>query len=141
MNTNTTELVNEIYKEAERIDISLILALYYPKHSVAIPLTTKICDMDIESLELSVRSYNCLKRAGIANVRELVAIIHNGEFMRIRNLGKKSRIEIQEKLLDIGYAALSRDEKVEFIIDTVERNKDNFRTEPINIDDVNFDID
>lgn len=141
MNTNTMELVNEIYKEAERIDISLILALYYPKHSVAIPLTTKICDMDIESLELSVRSYNCLKRAGIANVRELVAIIHNGEFMRIRNLGKKSRIEIQEKLLDIGYAALNRDEKVEFIIDTVERNKDNFRTEPINLDEVNFDID
>ena len=135
------DLVNEIYKEAERIDISLILALYYPKHSVAIPLTTKICDMDIESLELSVRSYNCLKRAGIANVRELVGIIHNGEFMRIRNLGKKSRIEIQEKLLDIGYASLSRDERVDFIIDVVERNKDNFRTEPINLDDVNFDID
>ena len=141
MNTNTMDLVNEIYKEAERIDISLILALYYPKHSVAIPLTTKICDMDIESLELSVRSYNCLKRAGIANVRELVGIIHNGEFMRIRNLGKKSRIEIQEKLLDIGYASLSRDERVDFIIDVVERNKDNFRTEPINLDDVNFDID
>lgn len=138
---NTTELAEEIYKEAEVIDISLILALYYPKHSVAIPLTTKICDMEIESLELSVRSYNCLKRAGVANVRELVSIIHSGEFMRIRNLGKKSRIEIQEKILDIGYRALNVEEKYDFINDVVERNKDNFRTEPIDLSQVNFDND
>lgn len=138
---NTNELVDEIYKEADVIDLSLILALYYPKHSVAIPLTTKICDMDIESLELSVRSYNCLKRAGVANVRNLVEIIHNGEFMRIRNLGKKSRIEIQEKILDIGYDALTAAEKYEFITDVVERNRDNFRTESIDIDQVNFDVD
>ena len=97
--------------------------------------------MDIESLELSVRSYNCLKRAGVANVRNLVEIIHNGEFMRIRNLGKKSRIEIQEKILDIGYDALTAAEKYEFITDVVERNRDNFRTEPIDIDQVNFDVD
>jgi DNA-directed RNA polymerase alpha subunit len=138
---STTELVEEIYKAAEVIDLSLILALYYPKHSVALPLTTKICDMEIESLELSVRSYNCLKRAGVANVRELVDIIHSGEFMRIRNLGKKSRIEIQEKILDIGYDALNREERYEFLTDVVERNKDNFRTEPIDLSQVNFDND
>lgn len=138
---STTELAEEIYKAAEVIDLSLILALYYPKHSVAIPLTTKICDMEIESLELSVRSYNCLKRAGVANVRELVAIIHSGEFMRIRNLGKKSRIEIQEKILDIGYRALNVEEKYDFLNDVVERNKDNFRTEPIDLSQINFNND
>ena len=94
---NTNELVDEIYKEADVIDLSLILALYYPKHSVAIPLTTKICDMDIESLELSVRSYNCLKRAGVANVRNLVEIIHNGEFMISETSVKKAALRSRKK--------------------------------------------
>ena len=103
MNTNTMELVNEIYKEAERIDISLILALYYPKHSVAIPLTTKICDMDIESLELSVRSYNCLKRAGINTVEDLISKTED-DMMKVRNLGRKSLEEVINKLESLGLA-------------------------------------
>ena len=94
---STTELVEEIYKAAEVIDLSLILALYYPKHSVALPLTTKICDMEIESLELSVRSYNCLKRAGINTVEDLISRTE-GDMIKVRNLGRKSLDEVIGKL-------------------------------------------
>lgn len=57
----------------------------------------KIMEMTIEELDLSVRSYNCLKRAGINSVQELVQKSEE-EMMKVRNLGKKSLEEVQLKL-------------------------------------------
>ena len=57
--------------------------------------------MSIDELELSVRSYNCLKRAGINTVQELVAKTPE-EMMKVRNLGKKSLDEVLAKLKDLG---------------------------------------
>ena len=57
--------------------------------------------MMIEDLDLSVRSYNCLKRAGIQTVEELT-LKSEDEMMRIRNLGKKSLKEVKDKLHDLG---------------------------------------
>ncbi len=58
-------------------------------------------NMPIEDLDLTVRSYNCLKRAGITTVDEITQRTED-EMMRIRNLGKKSFKEIKEKLASIG---------------------------------------
>ena len=60
--------------------------------------------MMIEDLDLSVRSYNCLKRAGIQTVDELTQKTED-EMMRVRNLGKKSLKEVKDKLneLDLGF--------------------------------------
>lgn len=55
----------------------------------------------IEDLDLSVRSYNCLKRAGIQTVDELTQRTED-EMMRVRNLGKKSLKEVKEKLIAMG---------------------------------------
>ena len=57
--------------------------------------------MTIEELDLSVRSYNCLKRAGINTVEELV-MRNEEEMMKVRNLGRKSLEEVQQKLLALG---------------------------------------
>lgn len=57
--------------------------------------------MMIEDLDLSVRSYNCLKRAGIQTVEELTMRTED-EMMRVRNLGKKSLKEVKDKLMDLG---------------------------------------
>ncbi len=57
--------------------------------------------MMIEDLDLSVRSYNCLKRAGIQTVEELTMKTED-EMMRVRNLGKKSLKEVKEKIYDLG---------------------------------------
>ncbi|MCL7749059.1 MULTISPECIES: DNA-directed RNA polymerase subunit alpha [Halalkalibacter] len=61
----------------------------------------KVLEMTIEELDLSVRSYNCLKRAGINTVQELT---HKSEedMMKVRNLGRKSLEEVQEKLGELG---------------------------------------
>ncbi len=58
-------------------------------------------EMAIEELDLSVRSYNCLKRAGIASVGELVQKSES-EMMKVRNLGKKSLKEVKDKLEEKG---------------------------------------
>lgn len=63
--------------------------------------SNKYEDMTIEELDLSVRSYNCLKRAGIATVLELTQKTEE-DMMKVRNLGKKSLKEVKEKLLGIG---------------------------------------
>ncbi len=57
--------------------------------------------MMIEDLDLSVRSYNCLKRAGIQTVEELTQKTEE-DMMKVRNLGKKSLKEVKDKLHDLG---------------------------------------
>ena len=62
----------------------------------------KILEMTIEELDLSVRSYNCLKRAGINTVQELVQKSEE-DMMKVRNLGKKSLEEVIGKLNSLGF--------------------------------------
>ena len=66
-------------------------------------------DMSIEDLELSVRSHNCLKRAGINTVAELVQR-NQEDMMKVRNLGKKSLEEVEQKLAALGLALRANDE-------------------------------
>ncbi|NLW17333.1 MAG: DNA-directed RNA polymerase subunit alpha [Firmicutes bacterium] len=61
----------------------------------------RVLDMTIEELDLSVRCYNCLKRAGINMVSELVEKTE-ADLMKVRNLGKKSLEELTTKLADLG---------------------------------------
>lgn len=60
----------------------------------------KVLEMTIEELDLSVRSYNCLKRAGINTVQELITKTEE-DMMKVRNLGRKSLEEVQEKLSEL----------------------------------------
>ena len=61
----------------------------------------KVLEMTIEELDLSVRSFNCLKRAGINTVEELTQRTEE-DMMKVRNLGKKSLEEVQQKLEALG---------------------------------------
>ncbi|MDO4788083.1 MAG: DNA-directed RNA polymerase subunit alpha [Johnsonella sp.] len=61
----------------------------------------KVLEMNIDELELSVRSYNCLKRAGINTVEELCNKTSD-DMMKVRNLGRKSLEEVLAKLKDLG---------------------------------------
>jgi len=68
-----------------------------------VPVTgpTQKLDMNIDELELSVRSYNCLKRAGINTVAELCDRTPE-DMMKVRNLGRKSLEEVLGKLKELG---------------------------------------
>lgn len=86
---NVFTTINEVVNEQDY--------MYEPEEKVA----NKVLEKKIEDLDLSVRSYNCLKRAGIATVGELTQKSEE-EMMRIRNLGRKSLKEIIGKLHEIG---------------------------------------
>ena len=61
----------------------------------------KVQEMTIEELDLSVRAYNCLKRANINTVAELIQR-NEEDMMKVRNLGKKSLEEVEQKLAALG---------------------------------------
>ena len=69
----------------------------------------KVLDMTIEELDLSVRSYNCLKRAGINTVLELTQKSKD-DMMKVRNLGKKSLEEVKEKMGTLGLSLKSNED-------------------------------
>lgn len=69
----------------------------------------KVLEMTVEELDLSVRSYNCLKRAAINTVEELTLKTEE-DMMKVRNLGKKSLEEVQRKLSELGLSLKNSDE-------------------------------
>ncbi|MCM3086883.1 DNA-directed RNA polymerase subunit alpha [Bhargavaea ginsengi] len=87
--------------------LNIFVGLTDEAHSVEIMVEKeedqkeKVLEMTIEELDLSVRSYNCLKRAGINTVLEL-ANKSEDEMMKVRNLGRKSLEEVKAKLTDLG---------------------------------------
>ena len=71
-------------------------------HELEAPVVNKTNEKKIEELDLSVRSYNCLKRAGINTIGELAQKTEE-EMMRVRNLGRKSLKEVMQKLRENGF--------------------------------------
>ena len=69
----------------------------------------KILEMTIEELDLSVRSYNCLKRAGINTVQNLTEKTEE-EMLKVRNLGRKSFDEVVQKLDSLGLSLAPAEE-------------------------------
>jgi DNA-directed RNA polymerase subunit alpha len=69
----------------------------------------KVMEMSIEELDLSVRSYNCLKRAGINSVEDLASKTEE-EMMKVRNLGRKSLEEVLNKMAELGLALKPSDD-------------------------------
>ena len=70
----------------------------------------KALEMSIDDLELTVRSFNCLKRAGINTVQQLTEKTQE-DMMKVRNLGRKSLDEVLAKLGELGLSLKSSDEQ------------------------------
>lgn len=83
------------------IDLSEIAKTMSIMSKKEMSLRDKLMETPIEDLEFSVRSYNCLKRAGIHLVSDIVSKTEQ-EMMKVRNLGKKSLDEVVKKVLDLG---------------------------------------
>ena len=71
--------------------------------------SSKVLDMTIEDLDLSVRSFNCLKRANMNTVADLTAKTED-DMMKVRNLGRKSLEEVKKKLEDLGLSLMESNE-------------------------------
>ena len=107
--TNGTLKPEEAISSAARI-LTEQLSLFMTLTEQVIPVSLsqpednvkdKVLEMTIEELDLSVRAYNCLKRAGINSVAELVQK-NQEDMMKVRNLGRKSLEEVEQKLSALG---------------------------------------
>ena len=86
-------------------------------------LNSKMSETPIEALDLGVRAYNSLKRAGYGTIGDLAEAIAGGtEISKIRNCGSKSCREIMEKLFLYQYSCIPQDEKEKYIEEVVNIN-------------------
>ncbi|MFC1871255.1 DNA-directed RNA polymerase subunit alpha [Chloroflexota bacterium] len=83
------------------VDYARVSQLTEEKRLTAVPIPDEKYNMPVEQLDLSVRTMNCLRRAGIATVGELVSRGER-ELMSLRNFGLKSKVEIEERLNGLG---------------------------------------
>ena len=87
-------------------------------------MTQSMSDTSIEALDLSVRSYNSLKRAGYDNIGEVVDAISGGrELKSIRNCGAKSVREIMEHLFLFQYNSLPANRQDDYLLEVVQMNR------------------
>lgn len=86
-------------------------------------LSPRMEEADIEVLELSVRSYNCMKRAGISTIGELCERIHSSSDLKtIRNCGSTSVAEIMDNLFAYNYNSLKPERRAGYIAKVIEMN-------------------
>lgn len=112
--------IKSIFDNADLADVNRRAGV---KFHFPLYLTEKMKYTDIEALELGVRSYNCLKRAGYHTIGDLVERVHGSEDLRgIRNCGKKSVDEIMENLFCYQYSILDSSKKAEFLKIVIEMN-------------------
>ncbi len=91
---------------------------HYPLH-----LTQSLSDTSIEALELGVRAYHCLKRAGLNTIGELAEYIASGQALKnVRNCGTKSAREIMEKLFLYQYHIISPEKRYAYLMEVVAMN-------------------
>lgn len=91
------------------IDLSEIAKNMSIMSQKELSMKDKILETSIEDLEFSVRSYNCLKRAGIHTVADIVNKSEQ-DMIKVRNLGKKSLDEVMNKIAELGLEFKNKDE-------------------------------
>ena len=105
-------------------DFDTIYGKYGKQLRFPVYLGEKLLTAPLEDLELSVRSYNCLKRAGMQTVGDVVEKFQRRtDLMKIRNLGMRSANEIMQAIMEYQYALLSDEGKVRYLKRVAELNK------------------
>ena len=117
------QVIEELVKSAEKNGlIPTLYAVFGNSVKVSIPFSRKTLDCEVDELDFSVRSSNALKRTGLMKVDDVVDAIADERLLHVRNLGKKSYNEIQTKILTLGYAKLTENEKKRFFYDVLAQN-------------------
>ena len=129
----TQKNINIMDKIADELvsgkNISDALKVVYRKRNVGIPFSNKTFDIPVEDTGISVKSINALRRKGLRTVNDVIEFASNDSLKHIPNLGRGSAIRLLESILNIAWSKMSASERVEFLMDTVERNEENVHFE------------
>lgn len=117
------EIFNKLYDAVIRAGlIEGVHSIFGAKARMRLEFTRKVCETNIDVIDLSVRAFNALKRNGVNTLGEAVDAINDGTLASFRNLGAKSLKEIKVKIINYGYDVLSDKEKQLFLMNIVEIN-------------------
>ena len=120
---NENAIVEELYGAIEDHGLMNTLCAVFGKGcKIELGFTQKLCDTEVKDLDLSVRSYNALMRAGCHTVGQAITAINENKLMCVRNLGIKSVAEIRRFILEYGYMQASERRKKEFLHNLVKLN-------------------
>ena len=123
MSTNQI-VVEELYAAIEHHGLMPVIKnLFGVGAKIQMPFSKSSCEANITALDLSVRSTTCLARAGHTTVEQVIDAIQNDVLLSIRNLGKKCRTEIREKICEFGYSQLCEKSRKQFIRALLDLNK------------------
>ena len=106
-------------------NFSRALKTVYKKRKISIPFSEQTFDNKVEVLGLSKRSYNVLMRSKLYTINDVIRYRSTNSFMDLRFCGVNSAIEIIESIVDYAWQHLTKEEKVQFLIETVEANEGN----------------
>ena len=121
------KVIEEIYQAIETHGLMpTIKRLFGAGTRIELPFSETSCNTEIEKLDLSVRSYNCLKRAGLHTVSKIIDAMHEDSLWKIRSLGKNSRAEIHVRIYEFGYYSLTERGKKNFVKALLDLNKDRY---------------
>ena len=123
MNDKCKSIFKEMMVLVPTADFMAIKKSMNGKLKFPIYFNEKLRTTELEALELSVRSSNCLHRAGFKTIGELVESIDDGEDLKkIRNCGSKSVDEIMEQLFCYQYCQLETSQKIKYVNRVLELN-------------------
>ena len=118
-----------VSKMAEGDKLSKALQRVYTKRNVVIPYIEDELNESVMNLGMSGRATNALLRARLRTVSDVVEFCKTNKITEITNLGRNSGIEVFEAILDYCWDHMSQEERISFLIDTVERNSEYIRAE------------
>ena len=120
---NENAIVEELYGAIKDHGLMETLCAVFGKGcKIELGFTQKLCDTEVKDLDLSVRSYNALMRAGCHTVGQAISAINENKLLSVRNLGIKSVAEIRRFILEYGYTQASERRKKEFLHNLVKLN-------------------
>ena len=120
---NENAIVEELYEAIDNHGLmNTICAVFGKGAQIELGFTQKLCDTEIKELDITVRAYNGLMRAGCQTIGQLIEKINEGSLLKVRQLGVKSVAELRAFIVEYGYSQLSDRRKKEFIHNLVRLN-------------------
>lgn len=126
-NIDTMDII--VNKLADGEKFSKALKTVYTKRNVVIPYHKEMGNVKITSLSMSNRTTNAVMRGKLKTIGEVVDYCNQQKITSVSNLGKTAGVELFESILDYCWEHMDKNEKAQFLIDTVERNSENIREE------------
>lgn len=125
MTQKNIDIMNLIIKTLEEgKTIAQTIRLIFKNPSVAIPFSNNMLDTSVTELEISVRTHNALLRNHIYTISDVIEFNKRNGITKAKGLGKGSAIDLFESILNWCWTQMTNDERMNFLIDTIERNND-----------------